>query len=114
MPLECAIVLTTVPMSVDAAAFARVLIEERLAACVNLLPPMESIYRWQGNIEQESERQIVIKTSRDRVDALRERLHALHPYDVPEFVVVPIVGGSDAYLRWIGDNARSDADPRAV
>jgi periplasmic divalent cation tolerance protein len=108
MPSEYAIVLTTLPASADAAAMARALVDGRLAACVNLLPPMESIYRWQGRVEHETERQLVIKTSRDRIDALRGRLHTLHPYDVPEFVVLPIVDGSGAYLRWIGESTRED------
>ena len=108
MTHEYVIVLTTLPADADAAAFARALVEERLAACVNLLPPMESIYRWEGTIEQETERQVVIKTSRERVVALWERVRELHPYDVPEFLVLPIVDGNDAYLRWI---ARSDARP---
>ncbi|HEY2433977.1 MAG TPA: divalent-cation tolerance protein CutA [Vicinamibacterales bacterium] len=97
------IVLTTLPAAADAAPIARALVEARLAACVNVLPPMQSIYRWQEAVEDEAERQMVIKTSRARVAALWERLRALHPYDVPEFVVIPIVDGNQAYLNWIGD-----------
>ncbi|OFW04662.1 MAG: cation tolerance protein CutA [Acidobacteria bacterium RIFCSPLOWO2_02_FULL_67_36] len=100
---EYAIVLTTLPADADAQSFARTLVDERLAACVNLLPAMESVYRWGGKIEQETERQIVIKTSRDRVVALWERVRDLHPYDVPEFIVLAIVDGNDAYLRWIAE-----------
>ncbi|OFW24944.1 MAG: cation tolerance protein CutA [Acidobacteria bacterium RIFCSPLOWO2_12_FULL_66_21] len=100
---EYAIVLTTLPADADAQSFARTLVDERLAACVNLLPAMESVYRWGGKIEQEAERQIVIKTSRDRVVALWERVRDLHPYDVPEFIVLAIVDGNDAYLRWIAE-----------
>jgi periplasmic divalent cation tolerance protein len=98
------IVLTTLPADVDAAAFAESLVGARLAACVNLMPIMQSIYRWQGQIEQESERQVVIKTSRLRTDALWQRVRDLHPYDVPEFVVLPIVDGNQGYLQWIGDS----------
>ena len=98
------VVLTTLPADADAAAFGTALVEERLAACVNLLAPMQSVYRWQGRVDQESERQLVIKTSRLRLDALWERVRTLHPYDVPEFIVLPIVDGSEAYLRWIGDS----------
>jgi periplasmic divalent cation tolerance protein len=65
---------------------------------------MTSIYRWEGEVSVDTERQIVIKTSRARVGPLWERLRELHPYDVPEFVVLPIIDGSDAYLRWIGDS----------
>jgi periplasmic divalent cation tolerance protein len=101
---EYVLVLTTLPADADAADFARILVEERLAACVNLLPVMESVYRWEGEIQQDSERQVIMKTGRGRVVALWERLRELHPYDVPEFIVLPIVDGNDAYLRWIGES----------
>ena len=101
---EYVIVLTTLPADADGPAFARGIVESHLAACVNLLPPMESVYRWEGAVEQETERQVVIKTSRDRVVTLWERVRELHPYDVPEFLVLPIVDGSDAYLRWVADS----------
>jgi periplasmic divalent cation tolerance protein len=97
------VVLTTLPGDADAAAFGTALVSERLAACVNLIPLMESIYRWEGQVERESERQIVIKTARARLVALWERVRDLHPYDVPEFVVLPIIDGNDAYLRWIAE-----------
>jgi periplasmic divalent cation tolerance protein len=103
---EYVMVLTTLPADADGPGFARSVVEERLAACVNVLAPMESIYRWEGNIEQETERQVVIKTSRDRVAALWERIRELHPYDVPEFLVLPIVDGNDAYLRWVADSTQ--------
>ena len=104
MSHEYVLVLTTLPADADAAAFARALVGDRLAACVNLLAPMESIYRWEGKIEHETERQVVIKTARERVAPLWDRVRDLHPYDVPEFIVLPIVDGSDAYLRWVGDS----------
>jgi periplasmic divalent cation tolerance protein len=97
------LILTTLPVDADAEAFARTLVDERLAACVNLLPPMKSIYRWEGRVQREAERQVIIKTSRARAAALGERLRELHPYDLPEFVVLSIADGSDAYLRWIGE-----------
>ena len=97
------IVLTTLGADADAAALARTLVEEHLAACVNILPPMVSVYRWKGNIEQDNERQLVIKTSEDRVSALERRLRDLHPYEVPEFLILPVSGGADAYLRWVRD-----------
>jgi periplasmic divalent cation tolerance protein len=97
-------VLTTLPADADGAAFARRLVEERLAACVNVLAPMESIYRWEGNVELEPERQIVIKTSRERVVALWDRVRELHPYDMPEFLVLPIVDGNEAYLQWVAES----------
>jgi periplasmic divalent cation tolerance protein len=103
---EYVMVLTTLPVDADGPGFARSLVDERLAACVNLLAPMESVYRWEGNIEQETERQVVIKTSRDRVAMLWDRIRELHPYDVPEFLVLPIVDGNDAYLRWVADSTQ--------
>jgi periplasmic divalent cation tolerance protein len=103
---EHVLVLTTLPMSLDADALARTLVEERLVACVNVLPPMQSTYRWKDEVEQEGERQVIMKTTRDRLPALQTRLHELHPYDVPEFIVVPIAEGSEAYLEWMRDSTR--------
>ena len=102
MTSDYVIALTTLPADADAAELGRTLVDERLAACVNLLPVMESVYRWEGKIEFDAERQLVIKTSRDRVADLWDRVRELHPYEVPEFVVIPIVDGNEAYLRWIG------------
>ena|SRR5437868_6299898 len=102
------IVMTTLPAEADVTTFAQTLVEARLAACVNILPGMESVYRWEGRIEQERERQLVIKTSRSRLAALWDRVREMHPYDVPEFVVLPIVEGNDAYLRWVGESTRPD------
>ena len=101
---EYVIVLTTLPAGAENDAFGRTLVEERLAACVNLLPPMESVYRWEGQIERDTERQVIIKTARDRVAALWDRIRELHPYETPEFVVLNISDGSEAYLRWIGES----------
>jgi periplasmic divalent cation tolerance protein len=104
MSAEYVIVLTTLPADAESGTFGRTLVEERLAACVNLLPAMESVYRWEGQVERDTERQVIIKTARDRVAALWERIRELHPYETPEFVVLSIQDGSDAYLRWIGDS----------
>jgi periplasmic divalent cation tolerance protein len=98
------IVLTTLPADADGPAFARNIVENRLAACVNLLPPMDSMYRWEESIEHETERQVVMKTSRERVGELWDRVRELHPYDVPEFLVLPIVDGNEAYLRWVAES----------
>jgi periplasmic divalent cation tolerance protein len=98
------IALTTLPVDGDADRFARTLIDERLAACVNILPEMTSIYRWQGSVEHERERQVVIKTSRSRVTQLWERMRELHPYEVPEFLVVSVIDGNNVYLRWIAES----------
>jgi len=106
---EYAIVLTTLPVDADASSFARTLVGERLAACASVLAPMTSIYTWEGDVAEEQERQVILKTSRDRVPALWDRVRALHPYDVPEFVVVAIVDGNDAYLRWIAESVGKPA-----
>ena len=84
---------------------ARTLVEEGLAACVNVHGPMTSTYRWQGQVEVEPERQVVIKTTRTRLAALEARLRALHPYDLPEFVVID-AAASDAYAGWVNDTTR--------
>jgi periplasmic divalent cation tolerance protein len=99
-----ALVLTTIPMDMDDGTFARTVVDERLAACVSVLPEMRSIYRWEGKVEDTRERQVVIKTTRERVPDLLKRLRTLHPYDVPEFIVLPIVDGSPDYLRWLSDS----------
>ena len=98
------IVLTTIGADAGAETLARTLVDERLAACVNLLPPMTSIYRWNGTVEEDRERLLVLKTTPDRVDALRARLHELHPYEVPEFLVLPVTGGSERYLQWVRES----------
>ena len=98
---QVALVLTTFSVG-HALAVARVLVEERLAACVNVLPAMTSVYRWEGAVQQEAEEQVVIKTSTDRLAALEARLRQLHPYELPEFLVITADAGSEAYLRWVG------------
>jgi periplasmic divalent cation tolerance protein len=95
------IVLTTWPASSDAGAFARTLVDERLAACVNVLGQMQSTYRWQDAIETDAERQIVIKTTESKLPRLRARLQELHPYEVPELLVVRTDDGGEAYLAWV-------------
>ena len=104
MSTDFVTVLTTLPADADTESFARTLIDERLAACVNVLPPMTSTYRWEGKVEVAAERQVVIKTAASRVDALSERLHALHPYETPEFVVIAIADGAERYLQWIRES----------
>ena len=98
---EFVIVLTTMPDDSRADELARTLVIERLAACVNVHAPMSSTYRWKETVEHEAERQLVIKTTRDRLPALEIRLRELHPYELPELIIVPIEGGSEAYLKWV-------------
>ena len=95
------LVLTTAPDDERAEAWARALVEERLAACVNVHGPMTSFYRWKGVVERDAERQVVIKTTRERVPSLRERLRELHSYELPEFVVLAVEDGSDEYVKWV-------------
>lgn len=100
---DVVIVLTTVSEAGLGETIARALVEERLAACVNVHAPMTSIYRWEGRVEQGPERQLVIKTTRDRVPLVQARVAALHSYDLPEFLVVPVLDGSPAYLGWVAE-----------
>ena len=100
------VVLTTMPDDRRTDELVRTLVDERLAACVNVHAPMISVYRWTDRVEQEPERQLVIKTTRDRVAALESRLRALHPYELPEFVVVAAESGSDAYVNWVKAETR--------
>lgn len=101
---EHVVALSVAPGPEKAADLARILVEERLAACVNLVPQVRSIYRWKGQICDDSEVLLVMKTRRDRVAALEARLEALHPYEVPELVILPILAGNPAYLRWIDES----------
>ena len=93
--------LSTCPDAETAARIARTLVEERLAACVNRVPGIQSIYRWQGEINDDAEVLLVIKTTRERFGALRARLSELHPYEVPELIALEIADGLPAYLDWL-------------
>ena len=104
--IDIVIVLTSAPDDARAETWARTLVEERLAACVNIHGPMVSFYRWKGVIERDAERQVVIKTTRERVTALRARLRELHSYELPEFVVLTVDDGSDEYLNWVIEQTR--------
>ena len=95
------IVLTTVGVDFDARALAHALVELRFAACVNIVPRVDSIYRWEGKVSEDGEQLLIIKTVEDRLAPLREELLRRHPYDVPEFVVIAIAETSDAYGAWL-------------
>jgi len=98
---DAVLALTTVPVDFDASALAHELVGTGLAACVAIVPGVTSVYIWQGVPETSREQQLVIKTSEDRVDALWEVVRGRHPYDVPEFLILPVAGGSDDYLQWL-------------
>lgn len=107
--MKAIIVLCTCPDDACAKRITDALVDEHLAACVNLLPGVASTYRWDGKICRETESMMLIKTTRDSFDALRERIVSLHPYDVPEIIALDIAAGSAAYLDWIGRETRRDA-----
>jgi periplasmic divalent cation tolerance protein len=104
---EVVLVLTTITAEADGVALGRALVAERLAACVNILPAMTSVYRWKGQVEQDREQQVIIKTTRDRLPALEARVRELHSYELPEFLVLAAGGGSEAYLAWVGESVES-------
>jgi periplasmic divalent cation tolerance protein len=88
----------------DARKIAARLVEERLAACVQIVEPITSVYRWQGALEEEKELLLLIKSTRDLVPRIAELLDRIHPYEVPELIAMPIIEGSSAYLSWLGEN----------
>jgi periplasmic divalent cation tolerance protein len=98
------LVLVTAGSEEDAAKIAKALVEERLAACVNIVPNIRSIYRWQGQVEDDQESLLVIKTTESALVALEERVRALHSYDVPEVIALPLDQGSAPYLDWLAEN----------
>lgn len=98
---EVAVVLVTAPGMEEAEALARALVEERGAACVNIVPGVVSLYRWEGAVQRDEEVLLVIKTTVDGAEDLKERVVALHPYDVPEVLVLPVTRGHRPYLDWV-------------
>jgi periplasmic divalent cation tolerance protein len=100
-PTEALVVLVTTPTPERAAEIARAVVEERLAACGNVVPGLRSIYRWEGKVQDDPEALLVLKTTRARFEALRDRVIALHPYQVPEVIALRVEAGSAAYLAWI-------------
>jgi periplasmic divalent cation tolerance protein len=95
------IVLSTCDSEEQASRIARRLVEQRVAACVNILPNMRSVYRWQEKIEDAAEFLLVIKSRRDLFAALRAEIEKIHSYDIPEMIAIPVVDGSQAYLGWL-------------
>jgi periplasmic divalent cation tolerance protein len=95
------LILVTASPRAEAKRIAHALVEERLAACVNLIGGVHSVYRWKETVETADEVLLLIKTRQEKVDAVRTRVHELHSYEVPEFLVLDIADGSTAYLDWI-------------
>ena len=103
---EPLVIFTNCPDEATAERIARVLVEQRLAACVNRLTPVQSTYRWQGAVEQAVEVPLLIKSTRARYPELEAAIRSLHPYTVPEIIAVPIAAGYAPYLRWVEDETQ--------
>ena len=100
---ERLVAFSTVATAPDAERIATALVEQGLAACVNVVPGVVSIYRWRGAVERELEVLLVIKTRAERFEALREALVSLHPYEVPELIALPVAAGHAPYLAWLDE-----------
>lgn len=99
------IVLSTVSNDVEAEKIARKLVDDQLAACVNIVGPVKSIYRWKGEVHHDEERLLIIKTVRDRFERVRIAIGEMHTYELPEAVAIPIEAGDEMYLNWITDHS---------
>lgn len=99
---EFLVVYITAPPGEEAQRLARALVSEKLAACVNRIPRVESVYSWEGRVECDSEDLLIVKTRAEVFDQLKTRVRALHSYDVPEIIAIPIVEGDESYLEWMG------------
>ena len=101
------LVLTNLPERAAAERLADLLVEKRLAACVNILAPCQSVYRWQGAVRHDEEHPMLIKTTAERYPALEQALRAGHPYELPEIIAVPIERGLPAYLQWVAAETKT-------
>ncbi|MQR02703.1 divalent-cation tolerance protein CutA [Glaciimonas soli] len=106
--LDAIIIISNLPDLASAEQLAKTLVERKLAACVNILPQVNSIYRWQGQIQQTAEVTVMIKTIAQRYDEIEVEIKATHPYDLPEIIALPITHGLPAYLDWIGVETKRD------
>lgn len=102
----CSVCFVTASSSEEAGKLAGALVEERLAACVNIIPEIRSLYRWEGKLCDDNESLLVIKTSRERIEQLIERVRELHSYTVPEVIAMPIHAGNADYLKWVHNETR--------
>jgi len=107
------IVLSTAGSKEEAQRIAHALVERQIAACVNVSGPIESVYRWEGAIENAQEWLMIIKTTSAAFERVRDTIRALHSYELPECILLPIENGSAEYLDWIGENSRLPDDPLA-
>lgn len=105
---EPLLVLITAGSQEEAESIANALVAERLAACVNLVPGITSVYRWQGEVQRDQEWLLVVKSRRDVLDDLVQRVKELHSYDLPETIALPLVGGSAPYLDWLVGEVRGE------
>ena len=108
-PAEAVVVLVTAGSRDEASRIGTALVAERLAACVNVVGPIRSIYRWRGTIEEAEEWQLVAKARAADLPAVEARVRALHSYEVPEILALPVYGGSAAYLAWLDEATKRDA-----
>ena len=109
-PAEAIVVFITTGNSEEAARLADLLIEQRLAACVQILPEVESVYRWQGKIERQKEVLVIAKSTRARFLDLEREVRAIHSYDTPEIVALPLTAGSEPYLEWLNSSVSGEAE----
>jgi periplasmic divalent cation tolerance protein len=105
--MDTLLVLSNLPDRASADRLAQALVERRLAACVNILAPCRSVYRWQGAVESAEEHPVLIKTTADRYAAVEEAICGLHPYELPEIIAVPLSAGLPGYLQWVADETRT-------
>lgn len=103
---NCQLLFCTLPNPEIAKDIATTLVAEKLAACVNILPAIQSVYEWKGQIETDAESLLLIKTTAGTYPELESRLLAIHPYELPELIMVPISGGSDDYLKWLSRSVK--------
>jgi len=106
--MEAYLVITNLPDRESAARLARALVDKRLAACINILSPCRSVYRWRGAVEDTEEFPMLIKTSRSRYPELEAAIRAGHPYELPEIIAVPLTAGLPAYIEWVEAETRPD------
>ena len=105
--METLLVLTNVPERSVAERLADMLVEKQLAACVNILAPCRSVYRWKGAVQHDEEHPMLIKTTAERYPALEQALRAAHPYELPEIIALPVANGLAAYLEWVAAETRA-------